>query len=1010
MPAVADNMTDLLGAGQNLPVWLAPAFNVQDFDADTCVADLRRYVPLSTLQTELNSYLSLLKTKLVEVINEDYSDYVGLAGKLTGVEGAVLRMRRPLGELKDKLTVVQEAVRSELAALHQGLKRRKEVATARSLLELLQEVAHVASKVDKLLAEVAASDPSVPAATASHHSSDTYTASLTAAHPSSTPTPTPTPFITPNGGPEAVTDGGDLDAYARLLERVAGEVSRLAFLCARGKDLAFVKTLEPRVASSRADLSSRLHTALVAALTQQRHPATLHCLHACVELGCGEVAEGCVRTVVVAPLLQGCIAAHRKAHPRSGAREDELSSLLTQVLAAVHAALAPVLAAALSPHSALRSLDLLGAALLQEVQAALAASLPGVFSPGIPPAFHANYLASLHFLESLEAMCHSRGSVDRLRASPAHAAFLRRWNLSVYFSLLYQEIAGELEEQTGVPRFHPAALPAPTSFPSAAPGGGEGGGGGAGGGGGPEAARDGRNVTATTATGISPHLSITHTLLLCLQRAVSCEVFLPSLGDRFFRLVLQLVQRYATWAAAAVTARSGAGPDPVLVWVGQADSNAQTPVLLQTHMVKLAALMAVAVAVEGGHAMSWVAAASLEELSMLLHDCEAVAGVLASWLLPALQPLLGPVVPPPCAGSHGPPQHLCVWHLPFPPIRHTRAHTHSPETASSSSLRVQSAALLDILSSEVGEQCCAVVKALKAIAATYRMTTKGPPVRHSHYASGVLAPLATLLASPQEQCEVLKAPGMQPACASVGRGAAGHAASSTTGGRGEHIAALDRGRGRAGGDGSAGGMVTLVRAPLFVPADRPERFGKAAASGADAVILDLEDAVAPAAKAAARAALRCDFTTLPVILRINAAGTAWHADDLAAATSLHPPLRRRFACAVQRLQPGAIASLTLRVVRVVNGRYRQLSEELLSTVRKTESSLKRLKKSRPGEGAEGAMADSDKIALQLHLDVQEYGRQITGLGLDPMHLASYKQLIDAVAITSPATAQPMSKS
>lgn len=44
MSAVADNMTDLLGAGQNLPVWLAPAFNVKDFDADTCVADLRRYV------------------------------------------------------------------------------------------------------------------------------------------------------------------------------------------------------------------------------------------------------------------------------------------------------------------------------------------------------------------------------------------------------------------------------------------------------------------------------------------------------------------------------------------------------------------------------------------------------------------------------------------------------------------------------------------------------------------------------------------------------------------------------------------------------------------------------------------------------------------------------------------------------------------------------------------------------------------------------------------------------
>lgn len=43
---------------------------------------------------------------------------------------------------------------------------------------------------------------------------------------------------------------------------------------------------------------------------------------------------------------------------------------------------------------------------------------------------------------------------------------------------------------------------------------------------------------------------------------------------------------------------------------------------------------------------------------------------------------------------------------------------------------------------------------------------------------------------------------------------------------------------------------------LFVPGDRPERFPKAASSGAGAVILDLQDAVAPPAKAAARDAVR----------------------------------------------------------------------------------------------------------------------------------------------------------
>ncbi|MFB9950553.1 HpcH/HpaI aldolase/citrate lyase family protein [Rhizobium puerariae] len=74
--------------------------------------------------------------------------------------------------------------------------------------------------------------------------------------------------------------------------------------------------------------------------------------------------------------------------------------------------------------------------------------------------------------------------------------------------------------------------------------------------------------------------------------------------------------------------------------------------------------------------------------------------------------------------------------------------------------------------------------------------------------------------------------------------------------------------------------------PLFVPGNRPERFTKAAASGADAIIVDLEDAVPADAKEAARASLDTDFTHLPVFLRINGEGTPWHSDDLRAAAAL----------------------------------------------------------------------------------------------------------------------------
>lgn len=75
-------------------------------------------------------------------------------------------------------------------------------------------------------------------------------------------------------------------------------------------------------------------------------------------------------------------------------------------------------------------------------------------------------------------------------------------------------------------------------------------------------------------------------------------------------------------------------------------------------------------------------------------------------------------------------------------------------------------------------------------------------------------------------------------------------------------------------------------APLFVPANRPERYHKAANSGADGVIIDLEDAVAPDDKDAARATLLAASIPVNSIVRINAAGTRWYDDDVQAVKKL----------------------------------------------------------------------------------------------------------------------------
>lgn len=75
-----------------------------------------------------------------------------------------------------------------------------------------------------------------------------------------------------------------------------------------------------------------------------------------------------------------------------------------------------------------------------------------------------------------------------------------------------------------------------------------------------------------------------------------------------------------------------------------------------------------------------------------------------------------------------------------------------------------------------------------------------------------------------------------------------------------------------------------LRTLLFVPGSRPDRFDKAAAAGADAIIIDLEDAVSPNDKQQAREAVRTWLTAgHHAMVRINGADTPWFNDDLSLA-------------------------------------------------------------------------------------------------------------------------------
>lgn len=111
--------------------------------------------------------------------------------------------------------------------------------------------------------------------------------------------------------------------------------------------------------------------------------------------------------------------------------------------------------------------------------------------------------------------------------------------------------------------------------------------------------------------------------------------------------------------------------------------------------------------------------------------------------------------------------------------------------------------------------------------------------------------------------------------------------------------------------------LAAARTLLFVPGDRPDRFAKAQAAGAGAIILDLEDAVGAARKAEARAAvlqwLQQRSGPGRVGVRLNAVDTAAGLDDLAAFTRAgRPPgfyvLSKVESAAVVRLYAGHLCA------------------------------------------------------------------------------------------------------
>ncbi|KAF2541435.1 hypothetical protein F2Q68_00030109 [Brassica cretica] len=441
---------------------------------------------------------------------EDYADFVSLSTKLVDIDEAVVRMRAPLLGLREKIAAFRGSVEAALFALRSGLQQRSVAASAREVLELLLDTFHVVSKVEKLIKVL----PSAPSDWQKEDGGVSLRSSV-------------------NVENSTQQDGTTMrETQSMLLERIASEMNRLKFYMAHAQNLPFVENMEKRIQSANVLLDASLGHSFVDGLNNSDTSVLYNCLRAYAAIDNTKSAEEIFRSTIVAPFIHKIVALETSMDA-AGSSGDELENDYKQIKHFIAKDCKMLLEISSTDKSGLHVFDFLANSILKEVLSAIQKVKPGAFSPGRPTEFLKNYKASLDFLAYLEGYCPSRTAVTKFRTEAVYIEFMKQWNVGVYFSLRFQEIAGALD----------SALTSPSLVFIQ------------------DSDLDKRS---------SPNLILRQsaTLLESLRSCWKEDVLVFSAADKFLRLTLQLLSRYCIWVSSSLhTRRGNASPSPGCDWV-----------------------------------------------------------------------------------------------------------------------------------------------------------------------------------------------------------------------------------------------------------------------------------------------------------------------------------------------------------------------------------------------------------------------------------------------------------
>lgn len=334
---------------------------------------------------------------MIELINEDYADFVNLSTKLVGLDESLQNLERPLLVYKDEVLASKQSLCQTWECLHETLARREHVYAQKTALQNLEHIIGTLNKVERLLG--LSGDESEP------------------------------------------------ELSGDLVERVAAEINYLNFCVSKCQASSFVEEMQPRLKLIGDRLHGSLESQLLEAIAQQNTEVLKRCLRIFATVDRVREAEALVRIRVIQPYLEPIITEQFVTNDPLG-----LQGMFHRVLRVIPEKLSQLLLltsgsrkAKSSSGQSEKDFDFLVNSLWPEIVETIEENIPFIFSAGNPDKFFVHYTSSLEFVERFERELGSAHALDKFRACPAYGTFFSKWNLPVYFQIRFQEIASPVE-------------------------------------------------------------------------------------------------------------------------------------------------------------------------------------------------------------------------------------------------------------------------------------------------------------------------------------------------------------------------------------------------------------------------------------------------------------------------------------------------------------------------------------------------------------------------------------